>query len=151
MSNTESYIILNENREIVNRLVGRPYSGLFVLETSDLKQARNGDTIQGDITVVENNPNLQTILNPELVEKPKTPAELKRELTHERYRTEKKIEELNFQLMFCQSRYQMAVNMGDIDKKDKELAKYKVLEAEQEALETKVAELIANGAEKWNG
>lgn len=151
MSNTESYIILNENREIINRLVGRPYSGLFVLGTSDLKQARNGDTIQGDITVVENNPNLRTILNPKLVEKPKTPEELKRELTHERYRTEKKIAELNFQLMFCTAKVQMAVIMGDIDKKDKELAKYRVLEAEQEALETKVAELIANGAEKWNG
>jgi|TARA_Y100000289_G_scaffold29818_1_gene29553 hypothetical protein len=143
-------ISINENGEVLNitRGLDQTRNSICVDMTDKLKNIRKGDFLKGDIvlrdTEMGKKYGLRTIIDPEWVKKPLTPAELKHKWQMEKRELETEIRELQFQLMFCQSRYQMAVMLGDNVKKDKELAEYKRLETEHTALETKLAELIAN-------
>ena len=149
MSNINS-IVINEKGLIINFINGvdETPNSICVTMTPDLIDARKGDTLTGDIVArdddIGRSYGLRTILNPKLLKKPLTPEELKQKWYMEKSELEKEIKEVQFQLMFCQSRYQMAVMLGDNVSKDKELAKYQVLQTEHTALETKLAELIAN-------
>jgi hypothetical protein len=149
MNNINS-IVINEKGLIINFINGvdETPNSICVTMTPDLIDARKGDTLTGDIVARDDDIGraygLRTIIKPKLVKKPLTPAELKHKWQMEKRELETEIRELQFQLMFCQSRYQMAVMLGDNVSKDKELAKYQVLQIEHTALETKLAELIAN-------
>jgi len=145
-------ISVDENGKVINLVVGLDYtrnSTCVDMTQEFIDQGVSvGDTITGKRIPLDSDAgrlhNLFTIINPKLVKKPLTPEELKQKWLMEKRDLENQIKEVQFQLMFCQSRYQMAVMLGDNVSKDKELAKYQVLQTEHTALETKLAELIAN-------
>jgi len=143
-------ISVDENGKVTNITRGLDYTrnSTCVMMIEKFKYVKIGDTMKGKRVPLDSDVgrlhNLFTILNPKLVKKPLTPEELRQKWYMEKRELETEIREVQFQLMFCQSRYQMAVMLGDNVSKDKELAKYQVLQTEHTALETKLAELIAN-------
>ena len=150
--NIVNCISIDESGKVVNLVVGLDYtrnSTCVDMTQEFIDQGVSvGDTITGKRIPLDSEAgrlhNLFTILNPEWVKRPLTPEELKQKWYMDKHQLENEIREVQFQLMFCQSRYQMANMLGDTVSKDKELAKYQVLQAEQTTLETKLAELIAN-------
>ena len=148
--NITKCIALNENGEVLNitRGLDQTRNSICVDMTDKLKNIRKGDFLKGDIvlrdTEMGKKYGLRTIIDPEWVKKPLTPAELKHKWQMEKRELENDIRELEFQLMFCTARVQMAVIMADNVSKDNELAEYKRLQTEQTTLEAELAELIAN-------
>ncbi len=151
MSNEKiTCIDLNENGLITNLSVGlnQTQNSICVEKTPDLADAQIGDTLTGDIvprdTEMGRAYGLRTILKPKLVKRPLTPAELRQKWYMEKYNLENEIKDIKFEIIYCTSRVQMAVMLGDNVSKDKELAKYQVLQAKETDLENRLAELIAN-------
>ena len=148
--NIVNCISIDESGKVVNLVVGLDYTrnSTCVDMTDEFKYVQIGDSMKGEIverdTEMGRAYGLRTIIDPEWVKKPLTPEELKQKWYMDKHQLENEIREVQFRLMFCQSRYQMANILGDTVSKDKELAKYQVLQAEQTTLETKLAELIAN-------
>ena len=149
MSNINS-IVINEKGLIINFINGvdETPNSICVTMTPDLIDARKGDTLTGDIVArdddIGRSYGLRTILNPKLLKKPLTPEELRQKWYLEKRELENELKDIKFDIIYSVSRIQMLVMLGDSVSKDKELAKYQVLQAKETDLENRLAELLTN-------
>ena len=143
-------ISVDDNGTVINITRGLDYTSnsTCVMMTEKFKYVQIGDTMKGKRVPLDSEAgrlhNLFTIIDPEWVKKPLTPEELRQKWYLEKRELENELKDIKFDIIYSVSRIQMLVMLGDSVSKDKELAKYQVLQAKETDLETKLAELIAN-------
>ena len=150
--NITNCIAVDENGKVINLVVGLDYtrnSTCVDMTQEFIDQGVSvGDTITGKRIPLDSDAgrlhNLFTILNPKLVKKPLTPEELRQKWYLEKRELENELKDIKFDIIYSVSRIQMLVMLGDSVSKDKELAKYQVLQAKETDLENRLAELLTN-------
>ena len=150
--NITNCIAVDENGKVINLVVGLDYtrnSTCVDMTQEFIDQGVSvGDTITGKRIPLDSDAgrlhNLFTILNPKLVKKPLTPEELRQKWYLEKRELENELKDIKFDIIYSVSRIQMLVMLGDSVSKDKELAKYQVLQAKETDLENRLHELLTN-------